>query len=121
MKVLIIDDSSAMRMLVRRALRDAGFTDLDITEANDGAEGYKKVEETDFDLVLADWNMPNMTGIEMLEKLREEGYENTVGFITTEATMPMKQRARDAGAAFLIPKPFTAAAFKQNLGPILDA
>lgn len=121
MKILIVDDSTAMRMLVRRALRDAGFTDLEITEASDGADGFAKVEEVDFDLILADWNMPNMTGIEMLEKLRAEGYENTVGFITTESTTPMRQRAKEAGASFLIAKPFNSDSFRQNLGPLLDA
>ena len=120
MKLLVVDDSSAMRMMVIRTLRQAGFSGLDITQASDGAEGFEQAQNNSFDLVLADWNMPNMTGIEMLEKMREEGNETTVGFITTEATLPMKRRAMDAGASFLIPKPFSVDAFKQILGPIIE-
>ena len=57
----------------------------------------------------------------MLEKLRAEGYENTVGLVTTESTTPMRQRAKEAGASFLIAKPFSANSFAKILAPLLDA
>ena len=118
-KVLIVDDSSAMRMLVKRTLKQAGFSGLDITEAEDGAVALEKVEDVMPQLILCDWNMPNMTGIEFLEALRESGSEAKFGFVTTESTAEMRTRARDAGAQFLIAKPFNAESFEKTLRPII--
>ncbi len=119
MKVLIVDDSSAMRMLVKRTLKQAGFGGLDITEAEDGVQALEKVEDNPPHLILCDWNMPNMTGIEFLEHIREGGNTAKFGFITTESTAEMRSRARAAGAQFLIAKPFNAESFEKTLGPIL--
>lgn len=119
MKVLIVDDSTAMRMLVKRTLKQAGFDGLDITEAEDGAVALEKVDDESPHLILCDWNMPNMTGIEFLEALRESGNESKFGFVTTESTAEMRTRARDAGAQFLIAKPFTAESFEKTLRPII--
>ena len=63
--------------------------------------------------------MPNMTGIEFLEALRESGSEAKFGFVTTESTAEMRTRARDAGAQFLIAKPFNAESFEKTLRPII--
>ena len=71
------------------------------------------------DLILCDWNMPNMTGIEMLKALREAGNEVTFGFITTEAAPPMRKLAKDNGAKFLISKPFTVKMFEEVLGAVI--
>ncbi len=68
------------------------------------------------DLVLSDWNMPNMTGIELLENLNKDGVSVKFGFVTTEATPEMRARATSAGAKFLISKPFTPESFKEALG-----
>ena len=70
-------------------------------------------------LILCDWNMPNMSGMEFLEALRESGNVAKFGFVTTESTAEMRARARDAGAAFLIAKPFTAESFEKTLRPII--
>ena len=118
-KVLIVDDSSAMRMLVKRTLKQAGFSGLDITEAEDGAVALEKVDDVMPQLILCDWNMPNMTGIEFLEALRDAGNEAKFGFVTTESTAEMRTRARDAGAQFLIAKPFNAESFEKTLRPII--
>jgi len=119
MKVLIVDDSAAMRMMVIRTLRQAGLNDHKFIQAADGSEGLNQVRDDGPDLVLADWNMPNMTGIEMLEALREEGNDVKVGFITTESTSAMRSRAAAAGALFLVGKPFTVESFEQALAPVL--
>ena len=120
MNILVADDSSAMRMMIVRTLRQAGFGGHDITQAVDGADALEKVRESCPDLVLSDWNMPNMTGIEFLTALRTED-ENQVpfGFITTESTTEMRQRATDAGAQFLIAKPFNKDSFERALSTVL--
>ena len=86
MKILIVDDSKAMRMIVTRTLRQAGFADHDYLEAADGAEGLAVVAAERPDLVLSDWNMPEVSGIEFLQKLRASGYDTRFGFVTSEST-----------------------------------
>lgn len=113
MDIVVADDSSAMRMMVVRTLRQAGISADNIRQAADGAEAFDEISKKIPDLVLADWNMPNMTGIELLEKLREENIGVTFGFITTESTGEMRKRATDAGAKFLIAKPFTLESFEK--------
>lgn len=108
MKILIVDDSKAMRMIVKRTLRQAGYGDHDFAEAVDGADGYKQVGEWQPDLVLCDWNMPNMSGLEFLQKLKSDGNRVSFGFITSEGTAEMRATAKEAGALFLIAKPFTS-------------
>ena len=115
MKILIVDDSTAMRMIVRKTLRLAGFEGHEFLEAEDGLKALTAVKSGPPDLVLSDWNMPNMTGIELLEALTKEGAKIKFGFVTTEATPDMRQRASAAGASFLISKPFTPDSFKEAL------
>jgi two-component system, chemotaxis family, chemotaxis protein CheY len=118
MGILIVDDSKAMRMIVRRTLRMAGFHN-DVTEASSGPEALNALQSAGFDLVLCDWNMPEMTGIEFLQKLRSEGRQDKVGFVTSESSDDARATAQQAGALFLISKPFTPEAFRSTLGPIL--
>jgi two-component system chemotaxis response regulator CheY len=117
MKIMIVDDSAAMRMIVKKTLRQAGFEGHEISEAEDGAKALAAIQSASPDLVLSDWNMPNMTGIELLEKLAAAGLKVTFGFVTTEATTDMRARATTAGAKFLISNPFTPESFKAALGP----
>lgn len=119
MKVMVVDDSSAMRMMIVRTLRQAGFGGNDVDQAVDGADALEKIRKSTPDLVLADWNMPNMTGIELLEALRAEDNTVTFGFITTESTTEMRRRATDAGAQFLIAKPFTVDSFEKVLATVV--
>ncbi len=119
MKILIVDDSMAMRMIVKKTLRDAGYDGHDIVEAKDGEEGLAQVKAENPDLVLCDWNMPNMTGPELLEELNDAGLTPKFGFVTTEATGKMRAKADELGARFLIAKPFTVASFTEALDPYL--
>ncbi len=119
MKVMIVDDSSSMRLLVKRTLKQAGFSGLDFCEAGDGAEALAMMDEQDPELVLCDWNMPVMTGVEFLAKLREAGNSVTFGFITTESTAEMRAKASEAGAQFLIAKPFNAESFEKSLKRVI--
>ncbi|MBL4636896.1 MAG: response regulator [Kofleriaceae bacterium] len=120
MKILIVDDSKAMRMIVKRTLRQAGFGEHEFAEAVDGANGYEQVEAFKPDLVLCDWNMPNMSGIELLQKLKSDGNHVSFGFITSEGTGEMRATAAENGALFLIAKPFTADTVKDALKGIIS-
>jgi two-component system chemotaxis response regulator CheY len=108
-----------MRQIVTRTLRQAGYDGHDLVEAADGQQAYDAVVDEGPDLVLSDWNMPEMTGIEVLKRLRANGVEVPFGFVTSEGTQEMRDAAESAGALFLITKPFTAEAFRDVLDPIL--
>ncbi|MBL7254616.1 response regulator [Paractinoplanes lichenicola] len=119
MKILIADDSRVMRQIVVRTLRQAGFGDHDLVEAANGQEAFDMVNAESPDLVLSDWNMPEMTGIEVLRKLRAAGNDVKFGFVTSESTPEMKEQADSAGALFFIVKPFSAERFDEVFAPIL--
>lgn len=109
MKILIADDSKVMRMLVRRALRQAGYGNANITEACDGEEAYQAfVADPYINLVLSDWNMPVLDGFGFLENLRADGFRVPFVFVTTECTDQMRTKASVAGANRFIVKPFDA-------------
>ncbi len=121
MKILVCDDSKAMRMIVIRSLRQAGFGDAEILEAENGALGLAATAEHEPDLVLSDWNMPEMTGIEFLLALRERGDHRRFGFITSETTPEMRERAIAGGASFLLAKPFTPEDVQDAVSAVLTA
>lgn len=108
MKILVVDDSSVMRKLVTRSIRQAGFGDADVVEAEDGAQALDVARSELPDVILADWNMPVMTGIEMLRALRAEGDRVKVGFVTSESTGQIRAEADEAGASFFLTKPIDA-------------
>ncbi len=119
MKILIVDDSRVMRSIVTRTLRQAGYDDHDVVQAGNGVEALEVMADEEPDLVLSDWNMPEMSGIELLRALRGQGDSTPFGFVTSEGSAEMRQRAQDAGALFLIAKPFTPEAFQEALEPVL--
>lgn len=119
MKVLVVDDSRAMRAIVQRTLRQAGFQNLEVVEASNGKEGLDRVKEESPELIISDWNMPEMTGIEFLTALRGEGNQTAFGFVTSLGTPAMQQEAASAGAAFFITKPFRPETFETVLGAYL--
>jgi len=119
MKILIVDDSKAMRMIVLRTLRQSGLGSHEFVEATNGAEGLQLALAGGIDAVLSDWNMPEMNGLEFLKALRAAGSNVTFGFITSESNEDMKKAAMDAGAGFLITKPFSADDVTAALGPFL--
>ena len=119
MKVLIVDDSRAMRMIVKRTLRQAGYDRLTLAEAADGREAFETIKVDRPDLVLSDWNMPTMSGLDLLRTLRRAGDEVPFGFVTSEGSEDMRLMAHKAGALFLIAKPFTEETFRDALRPVL--
>ena len=119
MKILIVEDSKAMRIIIQRTLRLAGVAPgATVAEVSNGAEALAAIRAAMPDLVLSDWNMPQMSGIELLEELQRRGQRPArFGFVTTESTSEMRQRAMASGASFFITKPFTPASFAQALLP----
>ncbi len=118
MQILVVDDSKAMRSIVMRAVRQAGY-EAQFVEATNGAEALKAIRAAPPALVLADWNMPEMSGIELLQALRAEGNAVKVGFVTSESDPAMRDLAFQSGASFMLTKPFTPDAIKAALGPVL--
>ena len=115
MHSLVIDDSRAMRLILGRMLRDLGF---DVAEASNGREGLERLTAgPEPDLVLVDWNMPEMTGIEFLEAMRRPPYSSSakVVMVTTETEIPQVVRALGAGADEYLMKPFTVESILDKL------
>jgi two-component system chemotaxis response regulator CheY len=118
MRILLVDDSKAMRMIVMRQLRQIGYGDSEFIEANNGREALDMIMADAPSLVLCDWNMPEMSGIELLTALNSNKVSLPFGFVTSEGTPEMRKLAEDAGARFLVSKPFTADDLEQALAGI---
>lgn len=103
-KVLLVDDSGVMRKIILRALNAMGVTD--VTEAADGVEAMALFQEESFSLVLSDWNMPNMNGLELLQAIRATGSTIPLIMITTESEQGRVLQAIQAGASNYLVKPF---------------
>lgn len=120
MKFLVVDDFSTMRRIVRNLLKELGFTNVD--EAEDGVIALQKLKSSDFDFVVTDWNMPNMTGIELLRAIRADAAlkQLPVLMITAEAKKENIIEAAQAGASGYIVKPFTAGTLGEKLTKIFE-
>ena len=118
MRILVVDDSKAMRSIVMRALRQAGYEGHTFEEATNGAEALTAIRVNPPDLVLADWNMPEMTGIQLLQTLRGENIQTRFGFITSESSPETRELAISSGALFLLTKPFTPDSLKTALATV---
>ncbi len=114
-----MDDSKSMRMIVKRTLKQAGYDNMEFEEADDGSTALAMVDDYQPALILCDWNMPQMNGIDFLKALREAGNSVKFGFVTTESTAEMRAAAKEAGAQFLVAKPFTAESFEKALRPVI--
>ncbi len=105
MRVLVVDDSRAMRMIVTRALRAIPAV-ADVAQAESAEAAIEVLTALPVDLVLCDWNMGGMTGLELLEALRAAGWATPFGFVTSESSAAILDTALAAGAPFLVAKPF---------------
>lgn len=119
MKILIVDDSKAMRMIVRRTLRQAGFDGHDVEEAENGQDALAQIASWKPDLVLSDWNMPIVNGIELPAHPACGGQRCPVRFRHLGGNRRHARTASEAGAAFLIAKPFTDDAVPHGTTPVL--
>jgi two-component system chemotaxis response regulator CheY len=118
MKFLVVDDFSTMRRIIRNLLKELGFSN--IHEAEDGKEALSKLRSESFDFVVSDWNMPNMTGIELLRAIRADAALKhlPVLMVTAEAKRENIIEAAQAGANGYVVKPFTAATLDEKLKKI---
>jgi two-component system, chemotaxis family, chemotaxis protein CheY len=121
LRVLIVDDSSVMRKIVERSLRQAGLELEEVKEAGNGAEGLAEVQNGAFDLILSDINMPAMDGLEFLRGLAAVPSAKGVPvvMITTEGSEARVVEALSVGARGYIRKPFTAEQVKERVTPLL--
>jgi two-component system, chemotaxis family, chemotaxis protein CheY len=122
-RALIVDDSSVMRKIVERALRQAGLESLVVHEAGSGTEGLEVLKDQPVDLILSDINMPAMDGLEFLRQVRAQNLAPGVPvvMITTESSEEHVKQAIQAGAQGYIRKPFTSEQVKERVLPLVRA
>ncbi len=120
MKILIVDDFSTMRRIIKNLLRDLGFTNTQ--EADDGNSALPLLKASDFDFLITDWNMPGMTGIELLKAVRADDKLKSlpVLMVTAEAKREQIIEAAQAGVNGYVVKPFTAQALKEKIEKIFE-
>ena len=120
MEILIVDDFSTMRKIVKDLLTELGFSKFD--EADDGSSAWPMIQSGKYDLIVSDWNMPQMTGIELLKKVRSDSELKETPFllITAEAKRSQIIEADEAGVDGYIVKPFTAATLNEKIHHIFE-
>ncbi|MDQ5985482.1 MAG: Chemotaxis protein CheY [Syntrophus sp. SKADARSKE-3] len=120
-KILIVDDFATMRKVIRNILKQLGYEN--IVEAEDGVLGLRAMKSQKIDFVICDWNMPNMTGLELLKAVRADGDLGTTPFlmVTAEALQENVVAAVKAGVSNYIVKPFTAEILNEKITKILEA
>ena len=120
MKILVVDDFATMRRIVKNLLRDLGFTNTH--EADDGQTAWPMLQNGTFDFVVTDWNMPGMTGMQLLKKIRADEKLKTIPvlIVTAEAKRDQIIAAAQAGVNGYVVKPFTASALKEKIEKIFE-
>lgn len=120
MKILVVDDFSTMRRIVKNVLKQIGYSNID--EAEDGADALNKLRSRRYDFVVSDWNMPNMDGLELLKQIRADENLKTIPvmMVTAEAEKDKVITAIKAGVNNYIVKPFTAETLKQKMEQIYE-
>lgn len=115
MKILVVNDSTGMRNLVKRAVRSSNSQQHQFDEATNGADALKLILSAPPDLVICDWYMPEMSGLALLRAVRGNGSHVKFGVITADDSNEVSRTAHEAGADFVIHKPFTPEKFSAAL------
>ncbi len=117
-KLLVIEDDSSTKMILKGTLRKYGY--LQVEECSDGSEALKKIQENEYDLILCDWQIPTMTGLQLLKKIKKEDKTKDIPFvmITGESEKESIVSAMKAGVNGYIVKPFAPISIKQKLDQI---
>ncbi|HJE70069.1 MULTISPECIES: response regulator [Pseudomonadaceae] len=121
MKFLVVDDSRAVQTIIKRILANTGYRDIELRVASTGEEAVALLESWTPNLVLTDWHMPGMTGLELLQAIRQRvGADIHVGFVTTESSARNIEAAYRNGAAFVVTKPFAQETLQQAVLTVLQ-
>lgn len=120
MRILIVDDSRAMQTIVKRGIQQLGYDNIEIKKASNGQEALDIIRTWEPQLVLSDWHMPEMTGLELLQALNRQMLSVTIGFVTTESSEKRLQEARNSGAQFVVQKPFDTKTLHDAVLPIIQ-
>jgi CheY-like chemotaxis protein len=120
MKFLIVDDSRAMQVIVKRGLEQLGYSDNEYKMANNGKDALNIAKEWAPDLILCDWHMPEMTGIQLLQLINKLELPCNIGFVTSETSESRLKEAKEMGALFIVNKPFTDEDLHKAVLPILQ-
>ena len=120
-KILIVDDYKTMLRIIRNVLRQIGLTNVD--EANDGAEALAMIKQSDYGLVISDWNMQPMTGLELLQQVRADSRLSKLPFImvTAESKVENIVAAKQAGVSNYVVKPFSAETLRAKIDTVFAA
>jgi two-component system chemotaxis response regulator CheY len=119
MKILVVDDSAAMRKIIGATLGKTSYGKERIVEASNGKEAFDKFVEDTFGLILSDWNMPEMDGLEFVSRVRKVDKRVKIIMITTEGTFGKMEEALDAGIDGYVVKPFTPEALERKINSVL--
>ena len=120
MKILVVDDFTTMRKVVRNLLKQGGYEN--VVEAEDGQAALRTIKSQKIDFIISDWNMPNMTGIELLKAVRADAEISATPFlmVTAEALQDNVIAAVKAGVSNYIVKPFTAEVLSEKIAKIVE-
>ncbi|MCD6197234.1 MAG: chemotaxis response regulator CheY [Deltaproteobacteria bacterium] len=120
MRILVVDDFATMRKVIKNLLRQSGYQN--VTEAEDGVVALKELRSQKIDFVISDWNMPNMTGIELLKAVRADSELSSLPFlmVTAESLKDNVLEAVKAGVSNYIVKPFTAEVLNEKIEKIIE-
>ncbi len=120
MKILVVDDSTTMRRILKNCLKSLG--DNEVLEAGDGAEGMEELQKAGgVDLILTDWNMPNVNGLEFIQNVQKSEFKSApIIMVTTEAEKPKVVTALKAGAKNYVVKPFTPEVIKEKINQVIS-
>ncbi len=117
-KILVVDDSAVMRKIIKKNIKESGLLVNEFADAGNGKQALDVVSHDNIDLILCDWNMPNMSGLEFVKTLRSLNLPKKIPvvMITTEGSDSKKSEAKESGADGYLTKPFTPEQLRNALG-----
>ncbi len=119
MRILVADDSTTMRNIVKKHLRKSGYGDHEVVEAGSGKEAHSMVLREEPDLMITDIDMPEMSGLELVKALRDQGVDVLFGVASAQINLDVAIEAAQLGARFVLRKPYDTDTFKRAIRPVI--